>query len=646
MRTRWVALGVLGWVVACGDDGSTPLPTGTDAGGATQDASRPSSDESADSTENGDHSGLQGSSGSKPDSASSSGGAESTAEASTTSPDASDDSSLTTDVTCQDQCDEYSVRCLGDGEFVVQQCRAESSSGCTTWQPVDDCNNGACLAELLDDACDPEKDVAQCSAAGVTVCARGPSGCPIWQAPSKAIWTDGGVDIDEGATSFTAYGVLALKLTEDVEPDELVACLMDTRDGATAADSPAVTRVNATGGGNYELELSRYQLPVAYELTVAVGAPPAVRTTVLAPDEKSRVAFVSKTKGPGDLTSWTAAEDTPLEAADAVCQQEADAAGLAGTFRAFLSVADETDAICRLRGGDGLLDEGCGLGEPISDEQSSAPFLNMKGLPIAYGTADVERALWRLPMGYQADAKGSSFGVAAWTGSTIAGAAAAYGCEGWSSANSESRGNATANPGLSSVNEAYTLSCDEESALLCFSVGDGHGLSDRHERAGKLAYLLELPVGTYVDLDEADAACRAASGKDDVVAWYSDEQDDALCRLAGLSGNVADDCEGVGLGNATGPWVRADGYLIAEAVNDLSKGPAAPLNLNKDGDYSAPGSGVELVRTDTLANGTRGNAAAPCVNGDRMSAGSAWTYYSGACVTIGNYRPFVYCFEL
>lgn len=663
MRTSWLVLGALGWVVACGDDGSAPPSiTDTDAGGETGDSSAQTGTQSGHSSGQSTHSSASetpsgsassGGGGSSGSSSSSSGGASGSgsgdgSSASMQNPSSSGSagsSSDATDAGCQDQCDEDAVRCTGEGATTVEQCRVAPSTGCTTWQAVEDCTNGSCLGDLVDEACNPEADIAQCGAAGLTVCAPGPLGCPIWQAPTEAMLTEGDVDIDEGATSFTAYGVLELKLTSDVDAADMVACLTDTREVATAADSPIVTQVSETASATYDLELSRYQLPVAYELSVAVRSPPVVRTTVLTPDEKSRVAFISKTKGNGDLASWTAANDTPLEAADAVCQSDAEAAGLSGTFRAYLSIKDQTDAICRLRGGEGLLADECGLGASLAEDQLTAPFLNLKGMPITYGTADVESGFWRLPVGYQADGKASGFGVAAWTGSTMAGAFAAYECDGWSSAEGVSRGNATANPGLRSTNEAYTLSCDDENALLCFSAGTGHGLSDLHEKAGKLAYLLELPLGSYIDIELADAACREASGKDNVIAWYSDEQDDALCRLAGVSGKVADSCEGSGLGDASGPWVRADGYLLAETVGDLTKGPLAPLNLDKDGNYSAPGNRVELVRTDTLDDGTRGNAMAPCVNGDRLSIGSGWTYYSGSCATAGNYRPFVYCFE-
>lgn len=568
-------------------------------------------------------------------------GGQSTSETSGTSPSSSTEP-------CSVVCELGAARCVSaESGLAVEQCIAGDAGVCPEWRTVDGCDNGSCLDVLINDSCDPTSDGARCEAGALKVCAPGASGCPVWQGPTDAMLTDGDVDIDEGATEFTGYGVLALKLTANVDETDLVACLRDTRDVATTSDSPAVEGVTAEGSGEYELQLSRYHLPVAYELAVAVGNPPIVRTTVLAPDVKSRVAFISKTQGNGDLASWTAEEDTPLDAADAVCQADAETAGLSGTFRAYLSIKDQTDAICRLRGGEGLLDEGCGLDEPLSEEQLTAPFLDMKGLPIAYGTKDIEQGLWRLPVGYGVDARAGGLGAKSWMGSLLSGVSAGSDCSGWTSSDTGARGKATANPGLSAPEDVYSLRCSDEGSLLCFAAEPGHRLSTTHENTGKLAYVLHLDSWTVVDLAVADAACREASGSDEVVAWYSDETDDALCRLVGLTGKVTDSCGGDGLIELSGPWVRADGYVVANTSSELLTGLRAPLNLDNGGNFYPRGTDLDLVRTDTLRDGTRGGnlGAVPCVNGDRLSIGAGWTYYSGSCSAEGDYEPFVYCFE-
>lgn len=538
------------------------------------------------------------------------------------------------------------MRCTGEGGSTVEQCRVAPASECTRWQTVEDCEDGACLGDLLDGACDIQQDTARCDAAGLVVCEQGPSGCPVWQPPTEAMLTGGEVDIDEGETEFTGYGVLELKLTSNVDAADVVACLTDTRASATAADSPAVTDVTASGGGSYELELSRYQLPVSYELTVAVGSPPAVRTAVLAPDEKSRVAFITTTKGDGDMKSWpNAVSSDPLVAADEACTAEANAAGLSGTYTAFLSAntVDEVDAVCRLRGANDVLSSGCGV--TLSDDQLNAPYLDMRGMPVVYGTADIEAGLWRLPIGYTSTGQKSPQGAIAWTGSTMFGVYASSDCEGWNDSDSGVKGNGAGNPGVAPPSDTYSLACDRSNSLLCFSAGEGHPLAHGHERNGKRAFIVELEPNSDVSLETADAACTQASGESASVAWFSDEDDDALCRLAGLSGKVEDNC-----GEATppvveGPWVRSDGYLIAESLGDLVESPAAPLMLDIAGNYSAPNGLDEAVRTDTIEEGIRGfiGPSTECINGDRTRTGGGWTYFADGCPT--NYRPFVYCFE-
>jgi hypothetical protein len=458
--------------------------------------------------------------------------------------------------------------------------------------------------------------------------------------------TRGDVEIDDSATEFTGYGALSLQLTSDASA--LVVCLTDTRPAATVADAPEVLEMDARGNGEYGLVLSRYQLPIAYELTVALGSPPSVRTTVLAPDVRSRVAFITDARGNGDIASWpSSTSDDPLIAADEVCTSEANSAGLDGEYRAFLSVETQVDAICRLRGGDGLLLEGCGLSEQLGEADLSAPFLNMRGLPIAYGTADLEAGLWRLPVGFSSTGAAVSRSVTAWTGSDVTGVVADADCAGWSTSDDGIRGSSAGSPAVSAPAGAYSSKCNGQKALLCFSAGDGHPLEANHERSGKAAFVIETGLNASVDLSTADAACQSAFGSDDVLAWFSDEENDALCRLAGLSGKVTENCGQAELPLVAGPWVRADGYLVGADSNDLLDGLLAPITLGPDGSFAPYDGTQELVRTDTQEYGGRGivTPATSCVSGDRMTVGSEWTYVAGTCPTNVDFRSFVYCFE-
>lgn len=646
MRTSWLVLGAVGVVVACGDDSGNepPVDTSPDGGGAPSSSSRGGGVSSSNPVDGGSSFSTTNGPTSSPStdvatSTQQSDGSETAGGASM--PDSGSAS-------CRDACEPDAIRCDNQaGDWGVQRCETNGETGCPEWRAVNDCESGSCLPNIVENGCVPEEQVARCESAGIVVCAPAASGCPVWQAPTSVMRTDGDLDIDEGATEFNGYGRLELRLSSEVPVREIAVCLTDTRDGATDADSPAVADVVSLGNGAYEILLSRYQLPVAYQLQVAAGNPVVVRTTVLAPDERSRVAFISRTTGPGDLTSWTNAEGGSLEAADAVCQADAEAAGLSGTFSAFLSVDNQTDAICRLRGGEGLLGENCGLDQPLTEAQLTAPFLDLRGMPIAYGTADIQVGLWRLPVGYSSDGTPVSRSLTAWTGSEITGVFADGDCAGWSSLESEVRGSAAGSPAVSAPAGAYSSRCDGEKALLCFAGGEGHPLALTHERSGKAAFIVELGLNAEVDVSSADEACQTAAGRDDVVAWFSDESHDALCRLAGLPGKVTENCGENELPLVVGPWVRSDGYPVAETSEDVLSGLLSPITLGWEGAYSPHDETQELVRTNTQAYGGRGvvTSATSCISGDRATIGSGWTYISGTCSTSVDFRTFVYCFE-
>ncbi|NEZ04875.1 hypothetical protein G4Y73_12000 [Wenzhouxiangella sp. XN201] len=88
-------------------------------------------------------------------------------------------------------------------------------------------------------------------------------------------------------------------------------------------------------------------------------------------------------------------------------------------------------------------------------------------------------------------------------------------------------------------------------------------------------------LGSWPDADEqtglaaADRICqnRAAAGSlanaASYVAWISDSNDDAYCRLHGLTGKKADNCGQPSPPTSTGPWVRTDGYPFAPEIGPL-----------------------------------------------------------------------------
>lgn len=86
----------------------------------------------------------------------------------------------------------------------------------------------------------------------------------------------------------------------------------------------------------------------------------------------------------------------------------------------------------------------------------------------------------------------------------------------------------------------------------------------------------------------ADAVCAAAAAAAGLpgafMAWLSDSQDDAYCRLHGQRGRMADRCGLATLPASAGPWVRTDGWPFADGAGALLAGRiVVPLAVDERG---------------------------------------------------------------
>jgi hypothetical protein len=92
-------------------------------------------------------------------------------------------------------------------------------------------------------------------------------------------------------------------------------------------------------------------------------------------------------------------------------------------------------------------------------------------------------------------------------------------------------------------------------------------------------------------LAAADYTCQARASDaglgnpENYVAWLSDRNNDAYCRIFGFSGKKADKCGQAGLPIGAGPWVRVDGTPFAATIERaLDEGAVyAPLNVDEFG---------------------------------------------------------------
>jgi len=89
--------------------------------------------------------------------------------------------------------------------------------------------------------------------------------------------------------------------------------------------------------------------------------------------------FVTSVSGNGNISTWAdAGGKTGLAAADAVCQARANAAGLPGIFKAWLSDGND-DAYCRVHNLTGKISANCGQS---SLPASAGPWVRMDGFPF------------------------------------------------------------------------------------------------------------------------------------------------------------------------------------------------------------------------------------------------------------------------
>ncbi len=131
---------------------------------------------------------------------------------------------------------------------------------------------------------------------------------------------------------------------------------------------------------------------------------------------------------------------------------------------------------------------------------------------------------------------------------------------------------------------------------------------------GNLATWLES--GGAPGLVGADAVCTrlAASARlpGRYVAWLSDANDDAWCRVQGLSGKRSSGCS-AGTPTTAGPWNGMDGLPFAPVLEELSAGRTIlPLRLDETG---RPVADATRVLTATLPDGTLNLVGSPpCAN--------------------------------
>jgi hypothetical protein len=421
----------------------------------------------------------------------------------------------------------------------------------------------------------------------------------------------------------------------------------------------AVTAVEQSESNSVDVALGYYHLPRDYELRVngQVAGGGAFETSMVLSgmNNGARVAFLSKAADVGRLQDWA---DAPLaaasgrEAADGVCQAEAEAAGLHGTFVAWLSDDGSYDAGCRAMGLLGSVADNC---EQLAMPVDEAPFLSASGLPIVSGATGIISAAWKTPIPFHAD---GSVAPTTWirTGTAVGAKASGYDCDGWTRKTHE-QPLASASIAPSAYLPAYDGGswCDEPAKLLCLQVGaEFFPLGTWHHGVGKRAFVSTGKLSGAMSFDgklgaaaadalcQSEAAAEAYDNADKFHAYLSTSSDDAACRVLGLTGKVAQHC-----GQAALPpepvWYRPDGYPVGNAAALASYQLTAPMMMDVDETTID-----EWMWTGTNLYGTAGNTCMDWLGTGQGTAGYArastngWTQYTFAACS-NSHR--LYCFE-
>jgi hypothetical protein len=462
------------------------------------------------------------------------------------------------------------------------------------------------------------------------------------------------VDIVADETKFLDYGTLRLGFAQAVDAATLTVQLSPPIPARLVATG--TTQVDATV---VDVTLAYYHLPLDYQVTVAGSLPDATPFEASAAipglDNGARAAFISLHSGNGAFSGWAGAPQnaTALEIADGFCQSEADAAGLRGTFQAFISIYDSVDAGCRALGLSGTVANNCGqLSMPVDD----APFLRMDGAPVVEGATEIIAGGWDTPIGFHADGTLAT-PFYTWVGSTLGAKGFNNGdCTGWT---------VTTGNGLPAYQVGERLleyeinrPCDNNANLLCLQTGgDFFGPSTLHHAGTKRAFVSKGHLWGTMSFDDktgvaaADALCQSEASAESLPnaaayrAYLGTADTDALCYILGQTGKVLDNCGLSELPN-TNPWRRVDDYPVGTALELATGKLQSPLALAADGTLMTnerPRTGADLEGATTWNCSDWAGSAFYSISGHPSFATDHWmSHWTTDC---DGEEASVYCFE-
>jgi hypothetical protein len=278
---------------------------------------------------------------------------------------------------------------------------------------------------------------------------------------------------------------------------------------------------------------------------------------------------------------------------DAICQSHAQAAGLPGTYRAWLA---------------------SNAGSAPSRLGTARGWRRVDGLPIADTAASLlgdPRLFYLLVVNERGARTYSNF---VWTGTRADGSASAETCNDWTT-QAEGQWAATGNGNLASSGwtAAGRAECALTEPLYCFGVDHSNPIpTPARPNPSRIVFTSRPFTLTSAGIDAADAFCTAEAAAANLPGTYR-----ALLSPTGDMANARFEP------TAGGPWARVDGVVPSASVLASTTGSLrAALNVTSDGTYLTSGA----VWTGALTPVDTGNAALNCSAFTSTSASASAVY--------------------
>ena len=354
--------------------------------------------------------------------------------------------------------------------------------------------------------------------------------------------------------------------------------------GATCSASfghgTAVTLTAAPSGGSVFAGWGGACSGTATTCTVTMTAATSVSAQFNPPPN---VVFVTSTTHTGNLGG--------LAGADAVCQARATAAGLAGTYRAWLSTTS-VSAISRLG--------------------TASGWVRPDGKPVFNTTADIVAGKQLYPI--RIDETGADLGeVSVLTATTTNGTFYTSGtdCTGFTVADTQSAASGTASNVASAFTVFGTAQCASAQHLYCFGISNTATVAVTPPASYRRAFLTSASWTPGGGLAAADALCTSEASSAGLPGTYK----------AMLATSTASAASRFTTTAGSAPWARVDGVQLAPTAAGLFTAAYwdTAMNVLASGTYMASGN-----------SGVWGGATSPSTVGTAaLTCGGTWSSTAG-----------------